>query len=412
MRSDPMEKQEKQPHSCTDRELAGSMGSLGAAISASQRDVLRYVREVDRRQLWSKDGCRNMGQWLAPRFGISVSAGMRWTHAAHALEHLPLTSVAFERGQISLDQVLQLTRFARAETEKQLLRYARRASLNALRKKADLATRPPLEEHIDNHHARYLEIRRFNDAGAIYLEGLLPADEGALVAKALRRIVDQLPDMPALEQEVPAQEVPEWARAEGLDSFPVETVAVKDGLPQRLADALVVLASNQIANDPDPDRATVVVTTSLAALRSDDLGCELDGSGVIHPEVARRISCDCRLQFVLCGDDEVAVGIGRADRNIPPSLRRAMLARDGGCTFPGCGTKRFVDGHHVWHWEDGGPTNLDNLTTVCHFHHKLLHEFGWNVFLDRNQLSHWLRPDGRSYEPGPLTADPAPPLAS
>ena len=388
------------------------MASVAAGIAGSQRDLLRYVRELDSCQVWAKDGCRSMGQWLAPRFGISVSAGMRWTHAAHALEHLPLTSVAFERGQVSLDQVLQLTRFATAETEKQLLRYARRASLNALRKKADLATRPPLEEHIDNHHARYLELRRFNDAGAIYLEGLLPADEGAIVAKALRRIVDQLPEMPAIQHELPAQEVPDWARASGIEDFPAETVFVEDGLPQRMADALVVLASSKIANDPDPDRATVVVTAPLAALQSDDLGCELEGAGIVHPEIARRISCDCRLQFVLRRDNGTAAGIGRADRNIPPYLRREMLARDGGCTFPGCGTKRFVDGHHIWHWEFGGPTQLDNLTTVCHFHHKLLHEFRWNVYLDKNQIAHWLRPDGRRYEPGPLTADPALPLAS
>ena len=403
---------EKQFQSFSDQELDDAMASVSASIARSQRDLLRYVRERDQRQVWADDGCRNMGQWLAPRFGISVSAGMRWTHAAHALEHLPLTSVAFERGQISLDQVLQLTRFATAETEKRLLRYARRASLNALRKKADLATRLPLEEHIENHHARYLELRRFNDAGAIYLEGLLPADEGAILAKALRRIVDQMPEMPTIRHEVPAQEVPDWARASGIEDFPAETVFVKDGLPQRMADALVVLAANKIANDPDPDRATVVVATSLAALQSDDLGCELEGAGVIHPEIARRISCDCRLQFVLHRDNGTAAGIGRADRNIPPYLRREMLARDGGCTFPGCGTKRFVDGHHVWHWEDGGPTQLDNLTTVCHFHHKLVHEFRWNVHLDRNQVAHWLRPDGRRYEPGPLSADPAFPLAS
>jgi hypothetical protein len=387
------------------------MGSLAASVARSQRELLRYVRELDTRQQWADDGCRNMGQWLAPRFGISVSAGMRWTHAAHALEHLPLTSVALERGHISLDKVLQLTRFATADTEEELLRYARRASLNALRKKADLATRPPLEDHIDNHHARYLELRRFNDAGAIYLEGLLPADEGAIVEAALRRIVDQLPEMPAMEQELGPEQVPEWARAAGIDDFPAETVLVKDGLPQRLADALVVLASNQLANDPDPDRATVVVSTTLAALQSDELGCELEGSGVIHPEIARRMSCDCRLRFVLRDGPGIPVGIGRADRNIPSYLRREMLNRDGGCTFPGCGTRRFVDGHHIWHWEDGGPTNLENLTTVCRFHHKLVHEFGWNVYLDRNQVAHWSRPDGRSHEPDPLSAGSALPRA-
>ena len=406
MRSDPLEKQEKQLHGCNDRELQDSIAPLAATIARSQRDLLRYVRELDQRQVWASDGCRNMGQWLAPRFGISVTEGTRWTHAAHALEHLPLTSVAFERGRVSLGQVLQLTRFATGATEKELLRYARRASLNALRKKADLATRPPLEEHIENHHARYLELRRFNDGGAIYLEGLLPADEGAMVAKALRHIVDQLPEMPAMAHEVPAQEVPDWARATGIEDFPAETVFVRDGLPQRMADALVVLASGHVgARHSDP--ATVVVSTSLQALQSDDRGCDLEGAGAVHPEIARRISCDCRLQFVVRDGNHRAVGIGRASRNIPGYLRREMLQRDDGCTFPGCGTNRYVDGHHIRHWSAGGTTDLYNLTTTCHFHHKLVHEFGWSVYLDQNQIAHWLRPDGRRYEPGPLTADPA-----
>lgn len=230
--------------------------------------------------------------------------------------------------------------------------------------------------------------------------------------KALRRIADQLPEMPPLPQHVEEQELPEWFTSSGdSKTLPAETVMVRDGLRQRYADALVVLCSGQITTDPDADRATVVVATSLQALQSDELGCELEGSGVIHPEIARRLSCDCRLQWVLRNPDGTAVGIGRAGRNIPPYLRRELLHRDGGCTFPGYGTKRFVDGHHISHWEAGGPTNLDNLTTVCRFHHKLLHEFGWRVALDEHQSAGWFRPDGRRYEPGTSRADPATPIA-
>ena len=387
---------DRQPESWSDHELALRMDEIETTIASLRREQLRLVRERDRRRLWEKDGCRNMGHWLSGRYGISVSLGMRWTHTAHALAHLPLTSAALERGQISLEKVLQLTRFATAKTEKDLLRYARRATVSALRKRADLATRPPLEDHNDDHHARFLEWRRVNDSGAIGFEGLLPAAPGAIVVKALRRIADQLPEMPALLQQVEAQEVPGWFSADGdAQTLPAENIMVRDGLSQRYADALVVLCSGSIAEDPDPDRATVVVSTTLAALQGDDAGCELEGSGVIHPEIARRISCDCRLQFVLRRDDGTAAGIGRADRNIPPWLRRELLHRDGGCTFPGCGTRRFVDGHHIRHWESGGPTDLDNLVTVCHFHHKLVHEHGWWVGLTKDDRTEWFRPDGR-----------------
>ncbi|MGI9119565.1 MAG: hypothetical protein ACR2G7_05495, partial [Acidimicrobiales bacterium] len=44
------------------------------------------------------------------------------------------------------------------------------------------------------------------------------------------------------------------------------------------------------------------------------------------------------------------LNVGRKTRSIPPALRRAMRSRDGGCRFPGCVNRAYVDGHHVRHW--------------------------------------------------------------
>lgn len=383
--------------SCDDRELGSQLADRAEALAAQQRDLLRFVREFDARRLWQRDGCRDMGQWLAGHFGISASAGRRWTHAAHALEHLPVVSDALARGSISLDKVLELARFATKETERELLSYARRASLNALRRKADVANRPDVDDHVSDHHGRFLEWRRINDSGAIYIEALFPAAEGAIVIRELRRIADTLPEMPPTESRLEATELPEWA---GLgESLPAETVEIRDGLPQRLADALVVMAMGAgSAGGP----ATVVVSAPLAALTGDEQGCEIAGCGIVHPEIARRLACDPRLQWVVRDGDDIAKGIGTTSRVVNPSLRRELEHRDGGCTFPGCGSMRYVDAHHLRHWIFGGKTQLDNLTLVCHFHHKLLHEHRWMVHLDERNRARWLRPDGTPYEPGLL----------
>jgi hypothetical protein len=119
---------------------------------------------------------------------------------------------------------------------------------------------------------------------------------------------------------------------------------------------------------------------------------------VVHPEVARRISCDCRLQAVLRDPGGRAVGIGRRSRNVPDWLLRELLSRDGGCSFPGCGTGRFLAAHHVVHWAHGGATQLDNLTLLCSFHHKLVHEGGWKVQLTDGLKAVWFRPSGVRYE--------------
>ena len=63
---------------------------------------------------------------------------------------------------------------------------------------------------------------------------------------------------------------------------------------------------------------------------------------------------------------------------MPPSIRRALDHRDGGCRFPGCGL-RFCDAHHITHWADGGETRLDNLVLLCRRHHRAVHEEGFRV---------------------------------
>ncbi|WP_425388268.1 HNH endonuclease signature motif containing protein [Amycolatopsis taiwanensis] len=70
--------------------------------------------------------------------------------------------------------------------------------------------------------------------------------------------------------------------------------------------------------------------------------------------------------------------IGRAARVVPRSIRRALNQRDRGCTFPNC-TKRpkWTHAHHVAHWAVGGPTSLQNLTLLCHHHHRLIHHSAW-----------------------------------
>jgi len=94
------------------------------------------------------------------------------------------------------------------------------------------------------------------------------------------------------------------------------------------------------------------------------------------------------------------LSIGRKSRSIPPAIRRALRLRDAGCRFPGCTHDKFVDGHHIQHWADGGETSLDNLVLLCRRHHHLVHEGGFAcertsdgevVFKDQRQepLPNW-----------------------
>jgi hypothetical protein len=112
-------------------------------------------------------------------------------------------------------------------------------------------------------------------------------------------------------------------------------------------------------------------------LRQRDAGrCELDDGPAIPIETARRLACDASKVTITEDERGEPLDVGRKTRTIPPALRRALAARDKGCVFPGCNHKRYVDGHHIEHWADGGETKLSNLATLCRFHHRAVHEGG------------------------------------
>jgi hypothetical protein len=77
--------------------------------------------------------------------------------------------------------------------------------------------------------------------------------------------------------------------------------------------------------------------------------------------------------------DGVPIGVGRKTRTPDTATRRATVARDRHCRWPGCTESRFVQVHHRWHWTKGGPTDLDNLVLLCWFHHHALHEGGFTI---------------------------------
>jgi len=87
-----------------------------------------------------------------------------------------------------------------------------------------------------------------------------------------------------------------------------------------------------------------------------------------------RLLCDCRINMTVVDEYGGPLSIGRRSRVIPNKIRTALVIRDHGiCRFPGCGSTRNLQAHHVVHWQHGGPTELGNLVLLCWFHHDLLH---------------------------------------
>ena len=353
-----------------------------SADGAIDLQKLEYIAAVDDRRVWRDAGARNLIEWVSAEFQESHWTARRWVGAAQALPELPETQRAMRTGALSLVKVCELVRFATPETEGGLIRWAQGVSAAAIRRRAYRETVDPIEEARAEHEARSLSWW-YEDDRRLHLEGVLPAEQGAQVVKALERLAARLPSDPEAE------------RAATVDA--------------RRADALVALCSQAISDDPDPARARVNLHVDLAALTGRSGSGELEAGGIVHPAVASMLCCDSIVQTVLHGDGGHTVGIGRASRNVPEWLHRQLRARDGGCTFPGCHHKRYVKAHHIWWWEWGGPTDLDNLVYVCEHHHKLIHVDGWRVELGKTAgVVHWFKPNYVPFEPNRAPPDGAP----
>ncbi|HSN70122.1 MAG TPA: HNH endonuclease, partial [Steroidobacteraceae bacterium] len=107
--------------------------------------------------------------------------------------------------------------------------------------------------------------------------------------------------------------------------------------------------------------------------------------------------CDASVVRIIEDADGEPLDVGRKTRTIPPAIRRALHSRDKGCRFPGCTHTRFVDGHHIQHWSDGGETKLSNLVLLCRFHHRLVHEGGVDIERLDDGAFRFVHPDGRSW---------------
>jgi hypothetical protein len=153
-------------------------------------------------------------------------------------------------------------------------------------------------------------------------------------------------------------------------------------LARRLADALVELAGHALDSGMIPQRPHLQVTTTLETLlqRTGAPAADLELSLPISAASVERLACDCNVTRILRGSDSQVIDVGRSKRVMSPAQRRALQVRDKGCRWPGCDRPAsYTSAHHLVHWVEGGPTDLDNLALLCRRHHWLVHEGKWQL---------------------------------
>lgn len=396
-------------------QLADQITTLAGQINAANYRFLILIAEFERRKAWSGYGLRSCAHWLNWKCGIDMGAAREKVRTALALTNLPKTKTAFQKGELSFSKVRALTKIATPKNESFLLNIAEYGTAHHMEKlvksyrtvdnnltaeehsnitkaqqglKQD-TTKQDIRKEDKQKENRSVICYQDND-GMWIIHAKLPPEEGSLVAKTLKELGDKLAETEIQAEAQSEQKDNTEPKNVSAETFSLNKTEEKLTFPQRRADALIALSEHYLAtvHNASSNTPTNASTNSLTALKSAER-CQL----ILHiqagdqnrhpanlddqwltPSAARRMACDAGLLIVEEDEAGNVLNIGRKSRIIPAAMARALAIRDNGCQFPGCCETRYTEGHHIKHWADGGETKLDNLVTLCRYHHRELHK--------------------------------------
>jgi hypothetical protein len=360
-------------------ERAVDLKEYRAVIDSLDGDFSSVAREAQKTGTYLISGNVTPASWIARTCGMSVNSASDRLCVGEQLESLPKISAALIAGEISYQSVSVLSHLRDKLGEKrdlfnedEMLDLARQQSVSTLRYLCNYAWHVAdpdgfFNEAEENFTRRRLHISQMAD-GMYKVDGLLEPVTGA----ALKTAADAL------------------AKRKGPEDERTRSQRMHDGLGELVNHALdqgTVPRRNGV-------RPHINVTTTIEGLKKE-IGAppaDLELSLPISTRTLERITCDCTMSRVLLADSMV-IDVGRATRTVSGPTWRALRTRDRGCRFPGCDRPvEWSNPHHIIHWARGGPNNLPNMVLLCYYHHRLVHEGGWQVIKSGREFR-FLPPD-------------------
>src|SRR3989441_2044259 len=346
---------------------------LRAVIDALEGEFATEVRHAQKSGDHQVNGNITAASWISRTCGMSVTSAADRLCVGEQLQSLPKIAAALSSGEVGYQSVSvlchlrdQLGDKRDLFNEEEMLGFTRQFSVFNLRMICRVARHVAdpdgfFNEAEHDYSRRRLHISLMSD-GMHAIDGVLDAECGA----AVKTVLDAL------------------AKRRGPEDERTR--------PQRMADALDEAVHHAMDEGRLPRRnggkPHVSVTTTLEGLKNEfgappadlELSLPISTHPLGPPRRSRgRHPCDCTMSRVLLADSMV-IDVGRATRVVSAPTRRALRTRDRGCRWPGCDRQvNWSTPHHIVAWSRGGPSNLPNLVLLCFFHHRLVHEGGWQV---------------------------------
>jgi hypothetical protein len=189
-------------------------------------------------------------------------------------------------------------------------------------------------------------------------------------------------------------------RPDTTDGTPGKKLVLDDDrtVGQRRHDAFAEILDACLRSGERPETqsgtpATLILTFTWAEFtQANGIGSYADGTPC-SARAARDLVGEADIAFCVKGAKGQPLDLYRTKRIASTSQTLALIARDGGCSFPGCQVApQFCERHHVISWWDGGDTNIANLTLLCSYHHHRFAHRGWQCVITTDGLPVWIPP--------------------
>jgi hypothetical protein len=325
--------------------LEAQICELAGHLAAATCRFLVLLGDFDARRGWADWEMSSCAAWLSWKCQMSSGTAREHVRVARALRDLPVIRGEFAAGRLSYAKVRALTRIATPATEAGLAEIAGPMTGNQLERFARAHRQVSSADDAAARVQRRL-VWRFEDDGSLAGTFRLPPLAGAVLLKALRAAAGNL------EHPHPSD-------------------------------------AGHTTREPD-----VSAETPAAGHPADPARCHVEDGPAISATTAQMIACSSALSWMLHDSAGKLLDLGRRRRRPNAALRRAARERDKcRCRFPGCESRR-VDLHHIQYWSNGGRTKLDNLVSLCKYHHTLVHDRGYLIAAAREGTFAFYHPDG------------------
>ena len=337
-------------------------------ISRHRARQLELIRELSRRQVGEPSPSR-----LAAQLDVEPGTAKQLIDTARRTPELGERFAELRDGRTSFDRTAALgALFAEGATE-QTLRAAADRDVAGIHKLRALTKRIRPRTERRAQAERHLRSWPSLDESVGFVHAQLAGHDWTIVNRALDERADRLP----------------------IDDT--------DGRDQRRADALVAIAQDWLDGSSGPSIetgpvVTVVIDAASAAATQCEAGATLTAGPRIGPETLDRILCEGSVELVVDPGSGRPLAVGATTRVVPPKVRRFVLNRDGGCTIDGCGSRYRLEVHHIIPRSITGNHDLENLTTLCWWHHHVA-VHGRGGIIDPDSLPHRRRIIPAHYAP-------------